>query len=66
MPIRHELRSGNNFPKVNPTVNPTVPLEPRWSLGQYGSEEDEDKLYDPDWDIADTDLESYIDISQND
>jgi len=66
MPVRHELRSGNNHPKVNPTSNATAPLEPRWSKDQYGSEEDDDKLYDPDWEIADTDLESYIDISLND
>ena len=66
MPVRHELRSGNNHPKVNPTSNAAAPPEPRWSSSRYGSEEDEDKLYDPDWEIADTDLEPYINISIND
>ena len=67
MSVRHELRSGNNHPKPNRRAsNSAAPLESRWSKNQYGSAEDEDKLYEPDWEIADTDLTAYIDMSLRD
>jgi len=66
MPVRHELRSGNNHPKVNRTSNSATPLEPRSSKSRFGSVENEDEVYEPDWEITDTDLATYIDISLRD
>ena len=66
MPARHELRSGNNHPKVNRSSNSEAPPEPRSSKGRFGSVEDEDDVYEPDWEITDSDLAEYIDISLRD
>ena len=66
MPVRHELRSGNNHPKVNRTSDSAARPEPRLSKSQFGSVEDEDEVSEPDWEITDSDLATYIDISLRD
>jgi hypothetical protein len=66
MPVRHEIRSGKDRPKTSVSSSSKSPPEPVWSKRSYGSSEDDDKLYEPDWEIADTDLGPYIDISLRD
>jgi len=66
IPVRHEFRSGNNHPKVNRTSNSAVPLESISNKSRFGSVEDEDEAYEPDWEITDSDLATYIDISLRD
>ena len=68
MPVRHELRSGKDRPMVDLDLSSdsVAPLEPLWIKNRYGSEGDEDSLYEPDWELTDKDLEIYVDISQKD
>ena len=66
MPVRHELSSGKDRPIVDIFSNSAASSVPLLSNSRYGSEEDEDKLYEPDWEITDTDLETYIDMSLRD
>ena len=66
MPVRHELRSGNNHPKVNRISNSAAPLESRSSKRRFGSVENENEGYEPDWETTDSDLATYIDISLRD
>ena len=64
MPIRHEIRTSKVRPKTNLPANSKILLEPKWSKHPYGSNEDE--VYEPDWEIENTDLETYINISLRD
>jgi len=66
MPARHEIRNGKDRPKVNLSSKSKASSEPAWSKHSYGFSEEEDTLYDPDWEIADSDLGPYIDISHRD
>jgi len=66
MPVRHELRSGKDRPMVDLSSDSVAPLEPLLTKSRYGTEEDEDSLYEPDWELTDKDLEIYVDISQKD
>jgi len=66
MPARHEIRSGKDRPKIDASSNAKAPLESALRKYSLGSSEDEDKLYEPDWEITDTDLGPYIDIFRRD
>lgn len=66
MPIRHEIRNSKIRPKTNLPASSEIPPEPKWSKNPYEYDSDEDEVYEPDWEIENTDLETYIDISLQD
>ena len=65
MPVQHESRRKKDHRKID-LASAALAAEPRWNKDVHSSVWDEDKLYDPDWEISDADLETYVDISLRD
>lgn len=66
MPIRHEPHSVARNRTTNKAIATTaLSADKRWELSRLDLAED-DRLYEPDWEISDRDLESYVEIARDD
>lgn len=66
MTTRHEPRSAVRNRTLNKVVAATaLPSGKRWDQSRLDLADD-DKLYEPDWEISDQDLESYVELARDD
>lgn len=66
MPTRHEPRSVVRNRTVNKAIAVTaLSADKLWDQNRLDLAED-DKLYEPDWEISEQDLESYVEIARDD
>lgn len=65
MSIRQQARltPRRNIPRQPPS--PPATVLPPWRL-KVLDVADDDRVYEPDWEISDRDLESYVDIARSD
>ena len=67
MPVQHESRRGKNRRTVDLPSTSTLQKERRWKKDLRSSVvDDDDELYDPDWEASEADLETYVDLSAQD
>lgn len=65
MSVRHEPRRMTRQHAMGKQVSiPASALAPRWSRSGFDASED-DQLYEPDWEVSDQDLETYIDMARD-
>ncbi len=66
MPVQHENRCGKDRRRFNLSAFTVLEKERRWNKDRRRSADDEDELYDPDWDALELDQESRAGMSLGD
>ena len=66
MAVQHESRSGTDRRKFNLHLKPGSLADRRWHKDQRAPVMNDDSLYNPDWEVSDSDLEAYAKISLDD
>jgi len=66
MTNQRENRSGTDRRKSNLYSNSAAMTDRRWHRDPRNPVLDDDSLYDPDWEVSDSDLEAYARISLDD
>lgn len=65
MSVRHQARLTPRRNTLSQPPSPPAAVLPQWRLKALDVADD-DKVYEPDWEISDRDLESYVDIARSD
>jgi hypothetical protein len=66
MTIQHESRNSTDRRKNNLYSRSAALTDRRWHSDRRSPMIDDDSLYDPDWEVSDSDLEAYAKISLDD
>jgi len=66
MPVRREVRRSKESPKIALLSGAAAQAEQQLNADPRYSIWDEDKVYEPDWEISTADLETYSDIWSRD
>lgn len=67
MPVRHVTRSGTDRRKFDLSANAPIEMERRWNKDRRSRvANEEDEIYDPDWEVSDGDLDEYNRIALDD
>lgn len=66
MTNQYKDRSSTDRRKLKPSPKSAGMADRRWCQDPRSPVLDDDRLYDPDWDVSDADLEAYARISLDD
>ena len=66
MSVQHVTRSASDRRKFDMSANAAIEKERRWNKDRRSLVVNEDELYDPDWEVGDSDLAEYARIALDD